>query len=348
MRREPDEQRRGALVAVVLAGAWRAEPPPLALPPDDLAAVVPLLAQSSASSLAWRRLEAARLHTGRSTRPLQRTYRIDAIESAGHEDRLRIALRVLRAAGVEPVLIKGWSVARLYPEPGVRPYCDLDLAVAPDRLADAMAAIGPAAREYDIALDLHRAIPHLKDRTWDDAYRRSRLARLGDVDVRVLCPEDQLRLLCFHLMGHGCAAPLWLCDVGAVVESRGADFDWDYCLHGRRAWADWVVCWVGLACRLLGARLDEPSLAARTDDLPRWLAPTVLARWARPVRDWRLLDPIKSAYRRRLRPYHSLRLTQFLGLAGRVPEIPSALWRHYLRRRRPGGRDFEVHVESGA
>jgi hypothetical protein len=105
---------------------------------------------------------------------------------------------------------------------------------------------------------------------------------------------------------------------------------------------------LGLARRLLGARFDEPSLSVRADDLPPWLAPAVLERWTRPVRDWRTLDPIKSAYRRRLRPHHSLPVTQMLGLAGRLVEAPSRLWRQVRRWRRRPAQPFELHDEAGA
>ena len=336
----------GARVAEVLAGAWRPVPPPLRMEPETLAAAVPLLLQSTASPLAWRRLRVSGLHTARPARVLQYAYRAHAIESAGHEQHLQEVVPLLRVAGVEPILIKGWSVARLYPETGLRPYGDLDLCVRHDQVAAAMSVLEKAGRR-ELLVELHQGIPDLKDRTWADASRRSRLVRLGDVDVRVLCPEDQLRLLCLHLMRHGCAAPLWLCDLGAAVESHPPDFDWDYCLHGHRSHSAWVLCWLGLACRLLGARLDEPVLAARADDLPPWLVPTVLERWTRPVRDSQLLDPIKGAYRRRLRPCHSRTVTQFLGLAGRLAEAPWRLWRQYRRWRCPRGRPFELHDEPG-
>jgi hypothetical protein len=332
----------GAEVAALLAGSWRPAPPPLNLGPEAIAAAVPLLLQSTAAPLAWHRHRAAGPSRTRPVRPLQNAYREAAIESAGHEQHLQEVLPLLRAAGVEPILIKGWSVARLYPETGLRPYCDIDLGVRPDQLGAAIRVLDAAARN-ELTVDLHGGVPDMQDRSWDAVYRRSRLLRLGDVDVRVLCPEDQLRHLCLHLMRHGCAAPLWLCDLGAAVEARPAGFDWDYCLSGHRAQSDWVVCWLGLAARLLGARLGEPSLAARAADLPPWLAPTVLERWTRPVRDWRLLDPIKSAYRRRLRPYRSRRLTQFLGLAGRLADAPYQLWRQYGRWSRPAGRPFELH-----
>jgi hypothetical protein len=165
--------------------------------------------------------------------------------------------------------------------------------------------------------------------------------------VRLLCAEDQFRLLSLHLMRHGACAPLWLCDLAVALESRPAHFDWDYCMSGNRARAAWILCWVALACQLLGAQLGDRVFPDRGIEVPPWLGPTVLARWARPVRDSHWLDPIKSAYRRRLGPCHSRALMQFLGLVGRLPEAPARLRRQWRRWRRPRGRPFVLHDESG-
>jgi hypothetical protein len=90
------------------------------------------------------------------------------------------------------------------------------------------------------------------------------------------------------------------------------------------------------------------ALATRAGDLPPWLVPTVLARWALSIRDADMLDPIKSAYRRRLLPGHSRPMTQPSGLAGRVAEIPWRLWRQCWRWRRPRGRHpFTLHIDAG-
>lgn len=332
-------------MAEILAGAWRPAPPPLDLDAAAVAAVAPLVLQTTAAPLAWWRVRAAGLRATGSLRPLQHVYRDYALQSAGHEQHLREVIPLLRAAGVEPILIKGWSVARLYPEAGLRPYCDLDLCVRHDQLWAAMDVLNAAA-DRQFPVELHQGIPDLKDRPWSESYCRSRLVDLGGVALRVLCPEDQLRLLCLHQMRHGACAPVWLCDLGVVLESRPRDFDWDYCLHGHKARTAWIVCWLGLACQLLGARLDEPTLAARVADLPSWLAPAVLARWARPMQESQILDPIKSAYRRRLMPSHSLWTTQFLGLAGRLAEAPHRLFRQARRWRRPD-RPFDLHDEVG-
>ena len=194
-----------------------------------------------------------------------------------------------------------------------------------------------------LSVELHHGIPDLKDRNWKEAYGRSRLARLGDVDVRVLCPEDLFRLLCIHLMRHapaprcGCATspsasnPTPPTSIGTTACPATAPC------------AAWVRCWAALARQLLGARPDD---SARIGEPPAWLGPAVLARWARPLHESDWLDPIKAAYRRRLPPLSSRRLTQFLGMVGRVAEVPSRLWRQGRRWRRPAGRPFDLHEEA--
>jgi hypothetical protein len=99
--------------------------------------------------------------------------------------------------------------------------------------------------------------------------------------VRIVGPEDQLRHVCVHLFRHGAWRPLWLCDVGAALESVATSFDWDYCLRGSRQRTQAVVCAVGLAHRLLGARIDHTPLGDRARRLPRWLVASVLRQWGR-------------------------------------------------------------------
>jgi hypothetical protein len=134
-------------------------------------------------------------------------------------------------------------------------------------------------------VDLHQGLEQtgfslLDDRTLDDLFTRSQLVRLGEAEVRILAPEDHLRLLCLHTLGHGAARPLWLCDVAVALETRPTDFDWDLCLGGDQRRAEWVVTALGLAHHLLGARLDDTPVAERAARLPRWLVPTVLRSWA--------------------------------------------------------------------
>jgi hypothetical protein len=261
-------------VAAVLAGAWRAAPPAWALAPAALAGVAPLLAAGGAGGLAWWRLRHAPAAGSPAGRELRQHYRLQALRAADREAAVAALFVRLRAAGVEPVLVKGSSSALLYPEPGLRPSGDIDLCVRADRLGAAAASL--AGHRTGAGVDLHADFPDLPGRRWADVLARTRLVGLGGVGVRVLGAEDQLRLLCLHLARHGAARPLWLCDVAALLESLPRDFDWELCLDGPGWLAGWVRCVVTLARRLLGAR---PAGPVPGGEIPGWLAPAVLWCW---------------------------------------------------------------------
>ena len=65
---------------------------------------------------------------------------------------------------MKPLLAKGWAVARLYPEPGLRPYGDTDLYLRSEEYDAAVTAL----RNPDTLrgpVDLHRGFPELDDRS---------------------------------------------------------------------------------------------------------------------------------------------------------------------------------------
>jgi hypothetical protein len=198
-----------------------------------------------------------------------------------HEGQVVQAVTALRSAGVEPLLAKGWAIARLYLEPGLRPYGDIDLGIPRHQEQQAQRALESC--QPGVPADLHFAgFDKMPDRTLDELYQRAQVAHIGDVDVRTLGPEDHLRLLCLHLMWHGAWRPLWLCDVGLIMESLPARFDWEYFLAGDKRRTAWAVCVLGLSHRLLGATLDAApaEVAAKALDVPERLVSQVLARWA--------------------------------------------------------------------
>ncbi len=272
----------GALVAAILFQAWRASPPALESSGEELSRVTPFLLWSGAGALGWRRVRNSDLSTSPAAQELQQAYRLHVLQAGLHERHIKTVVTRLRSAGVEPLLVKGWAVAQLYPEKGLRPYGDIDLCVRPEQyvLANAL----PLCEERECKVDLHRGFRSLNRRTPDEVLTRSRLVRLGDMDIRVPGPEDHLRLLCWHLLRHGAWRPLWLCDIGLAVESRPSDFDWDYCYGKDRRRADWVSCAIGLAHQLLGANVDDTPAAWRARNLPSWLVPAVLRQWATPPR----------------------------------------------------------------
>jgi hypothetical protein len=169
----------------------------------------------------------------------------------------------------------------LYPEEGLRPYGDIDLCFGPDRYLQAMAVLkSPDASKYSV--DVHEGFGKLDDVSLDELMARSEPARLGAARFRLLGSEDQLRILCTHLLRHSAWRPMWLCDIGAAVESRPASFNWDRCLGPERRQADWVACAIGLAHQLLEARVDDTPASDRAKQLPRWLIPDVMKNWDRP------------------------------------------------------------------
>jgi hypothetical protein len=131
-------------------------------------------------------------------------------------------------------------------------------------------------------VDLHEQFSELRDRSVAELFARSRLAPMGDVDIRVLGVEDHLALLAIHLLKHGAWRAIWLCDIGAAVECLPAEFDWNLCLGRNPTRASWIVSAIGLANRLLGARIDDLPIATEAKKLPAWLIESVLEQWANP------------------------------------------------------------------
>jgi hypothetical protein len=268
----------GRLIADVLATSWRPSCPPIEISSEALELVMPSLLESGAAALAWKRVAESKLRTSSAALQLKQAYRLHSLQSAIHERDLKRILSVLRAARVEPILVKGWAIARLYSEAGPRPYGDFDLCVHPKQFPQAKASLHKEA-DFEGLVDLHAGFAKLDDRSWDELNRRSQLARLGDLNVRVLSAEDHLRVLCFHFLREGAWRPLWLCDIAVAVESRPVSFDWDLFLGENSKRRAWFACTIALAHRLLDANLDGVPTAIADKRLPPWLVPAVLKAW---------------------------------------------------------------------
>jgi hypothetical protein len=269
----------GELIARLLAGAWHAAPPPLELSVDQVGAIAARLFKSGASALAWWRLRRTPLGDTPVAQDLRQAYRLHALEAEVHALQIAETLARLRGAGIEPILVKGWAIARAYPEPGLRPYSDLDPVVRAEEAGAARAAL--ATPPLGFAVDLHEGPGHLDAASFDELWSRTETASLGDTTVRVLGPEDHLRVLSLHALRHGIFRPLWLVDLAVALEARPASFDWSRCLGPDRRQARWVAAALGLAHRLLGAEVDGTPVAERARRLPRWLERAVLRSWDR-------------------------------------------------------------------
>ncbi len=262
-------------LARLLAGSWRSPPAPAHPHPDELAVVSPLLSRYGAEGLVWNRLRGP---NSAQIRQLRNTYRQQILELANQEELILQVIADLRSFGIEPILIKGWAAARNYADPALRPFSDIDLCVSPRQFEQAMQCFAERTEPSHL-VDLHQGVPDLPDRSWDEVFLRSQLVPLGNAEVRILGAEDHLRLVCLHCMRHAGARPLWLCDIAAALELLPADFDWDYCLSGKRNRTAWMLAAIDLAVRLLGAKFSDAS-QKRRDVTPRWVERTVLDRWA--------------------------------------------------------------------
>lgn len=267
-------------VAQVLALAWRSDAESSEISSSLLRDITPLVMRSGAAALAWNKIRRSELTSSPLAFQFQQAYRKHTLEAARHERDIRALFTLLRSNSIEPILIKGWSVARLYSEKGLRPYDDIDLVIRRDQY-DPAQTIVRGQQVSESLIDLHCELDEYGFENEDDFFANSQLVKLGDVDVRVPALEDSLRLACIHFLRHGAFRPLWLCDVALLVETRPADFDWDRCLGSKRI-ADWIACTIGLAHQLLGACVDDTPVKKRAENLPRWLVPSVLKQWEKP------------------------------------------------------------------
>jgi hypothetical protein len=279
---EAKTQSLGSLVAAILTCSWRQSPPPLESSAEELTRVTPLLLGSGAAALAWWRVRNSELRSSPEALQLQHAYHHFTLESDLHERDIKHVFTLFYAAGVEPLLVKGWASARPYPEPGMRVYGDIDLYVRPQQHEAALRVMkSPECSRYMIDL-VYDELSRLDKQSFDELYARSQRLKLDEVAIRIPSPEDHLRIQCLHLLKHGAWRPLWLCDVAAAVENLPADFDWELCLGRDNPQADWVACTIGVAHQLLGAEVDNTPVADRARSLPRWLVPAVLKQWEKP------------------------------------------------------------------
>ncbi|MFO0863076.1 MAG: nucleotidyltransferase family protein [Gemmataceae bacterium] len=282
----------GQFVAEMLSGSWRSDPELLESDPDRLAEIAPLLLEGGAGALAWRRLGSARLRNSHAGRRLRQAFLAQAIEVDSCDRMLGDVLRRLRDAGVEPIVIKGWVAARLYPFPSLRPYSDFDVCVDPEQLKTARRVFAETNWKF-LSVELHEGVPDISDRPWSEILRRSRLISQGNLRVQALGFEDQLRQFCIHLLRHKALRPLWLCDIAAAIEVLPANFDWAYFLSGDECATEWTQAFLGLACRALGARTSAPPIVAAAEKVPSWLIDDIHWRWGNGMSRMPLIDTLK-------------------------------------------------------
>ncbi len=269
----------GSAIAAVLRSSWREIPEAPADLGEALSTTAGTLLETGCGALAWWRVRDSSLASATSALPLREAFRLHSLQAAVHAKRLGHVIEHFNAAGMAPLVFKGWAMARLYAKPGLRPYGDVDVLVDSADEPKAQAVLASLSGELRSFVDLDMRVLRrfLPDRSFAELLERSSLETVEGGQFRVLAPEDHLRLVCLHQLDHGGWRPLWLCDVAAFIESLPAQFRWELCLAGNRRLSEAVVALVALAEELLGARL--PPGAPRAT-VPLWFRRSILHAWA--------------------------------------------------------------------
>jgi hypothetical protein len=241
-----------------------------------------LLASTGCAAVAWNRIEGSEIACSAGADAARDAMHVLLIETRVHEGWVAAAVGALRDVGIEPILVKGLVSARSYARRGLRPPGDVDLCVGDHNLAVAREVVRGLPNEGAM-IDLHGDAERLHRRSWQAFSARAGSIEVHDVEVRVPCPEDHVRICCLHLLRHGAWRPIWLCDLAAALESVSGAFDWPYLLEGQPSGGGAVAAALSMARTLLGADYEAPRMpgAVLAGGPPAWLERTVLNEWGR-------------------------------------------------------------------
>jgi hypothetical protein len=206
-------------------------------------------------------------------------YRYYLLRKRHAEELILRAFRRFRENNIEPILIKGWAAARNYPQDRPRFFSDIDLAVS---AADYEKTTSIIAAEPDIGgIDLHRELRRLDTVDWNRVFSNSQLVPLDNENIRILCPEDHLRVLCVHWLMNGGENRERLWDIVYAIQNRPANFDWSKCLdvvNERRR--QWIIMTIGIAHKYMGLELNGIPFAREASRLPDWLTRCLEREWS--------------------------------------------------------------------
>lgn len=164
-----------------------------------------LLCHLGAGALAWWRIRDTDLADTPAAVELHNVYRQQRLAVLRHERDIVTVVSLLRREGIEPVLVKGWAIARHYPEPGLRPYGDIDLCVSPTQFAQASQVLKRSESLAGPFVDLHCGFsgigvgkrllfsaPRHAQREWEELYSRTSLSQVQRPKSNVYLPGEDV------------------------------------------------------------------------------------------------------------------------------------------------------------
>jgi hypothetical protein len=230
--------------------------------------------------------------------------RWNTIYQAAQEEKIRSLFKLFRANDIEPILIKGWSVSRFFPLNVSRFSMDIDLAVGNEVFIQS----NQVAKTTKINVDLHNELRHLENLPYSDLYKHSQLVKLNNgYEIRVLCPEDSLRIVCVHWLNDGGIKKDRLWDIYYCVKNRPEDFDWERCLDsvsGKRR--NWVLIAIALAYHCLQLPIEDLPFADEikpSNFIPKWVLKTLENEWNDEI----VLTPLNASLQNPTVFYQQLR-----------------------------------------
>jgi hypothetical protein len=258
------------------------KPRPMAA--EELAGIGPILLRSGAAPLAWWALRGTSLEADETVARFRDGHRLELLRAEIAEDELAGLFESFLAEGLDPVLGKGWAVSQFYPARGLRTYCDFDLYLPEDHFPRLQSVLAKRSAPHRFEVDPHRGWSYLDDRDPAALFARTRRIPLRSTFVRVLGPEDLLRLACLHACAEGLIRPAWLCDVAFLTAAATDGFDWAYFAGGSPLRTEWCFATIDLARDLFGIEVAHVPGTERRKSLPRWFARSVLEAWGNEPR----------------------------------------------------------------
>lgn len=213
---------------------------------------------------------------------MKETDGIEFLRYALTEKELADTYELFTKEGLNPILVKGWAAAQYYPQPFQRHLGDFDLAFSVGDFEKARIL----KRNLGLhKVDLHLEFRHLDKSDWELLYKNSILKKCGNTEIRILCPEDHLRVLCVHWLTDGGVAKDKLLDILYLIRNRGEQLSWKKVFEGV---SERRVIWIQAVIKIAFEEFDNSRqtlpFCQIKNDLPEWFKRTLQKEWNRPER----------------------------------------------------------------
>jgi hypothetical protein len=283
-------------------------------------------------------------------------HRLTAVKMTVLYRHVATVIHELTRSGPDFLVLKGPAVAhRLYPDPLLRPFGDLDLMVRERdwrHAHDALRTLGFTAEEawsgptpkltaacthYEVKYRHPttgvRVEVHFDDllnagfasRDLDGYWARAQECSIDGQRVLALSPEDQLLHLCAHAHYHGYTRLCWFTDLAFAIRDHGASLDWDRLLATVEIEEAEVPCYYTLL--FLGQLLQVWPPAGVLQRLRPGRARRALHELYMPAAAVRSLQPLPRAdFSFYFRPFFKRLLPDLLVMGRRREKL------HYLSR----------------